>query len=110
MVYDSNNRLMTQYADGGLNTPSKTDSYKFDSRGNLTEHTDRNGKTTVNTYDVFDRLILTACDGESTAYTYDGNGNILTMTDSSGVTTYTYDSMGRILTQNHSVTGTVTYA
>ena len=109
LVYDSNNRLMTQYADGGLNTPSKTDSYKFDSRGNLTEHTDRNGKTTVNTYDVFDRLILTACDGESTAYTYDGNGNILTMTDSSGVTTYTYDSMGRILTQNHSVTGTVTY-
>ena len=109
LVYDSNNRLMTQYADGGLNTPSKTDSYKFDSRGNLTEHIDRNGKTTVNTYDVFDRLIITACDGESTAYTYDGNGNILTMTDSSGVTTYTYDSMGRILTQNHSVTGTVTY-
>ncbi len=81
----------------------------YDSLGNLTEHTTRNGDTIEYEYDIFNRLVKTTSNDGVVTYTYDKNGNILTMTDSTGETEYTYDSMGRILTKTHSVTGTVSY-
>ena len=109
LVYDDNNRLMKQYAHGGINDETKTDYYSYDVLGNLTDHTTRNGDTIEYEYDVFNRLIKMTGDDGIVTYTYDKNGNIITMTDPAGTTSYTYDSMDRILTKTNSVTGTVSY-
>ena len=95
---------------GGIGIASKTESYKYDERGNVIEKTDRNGVTLSFVYDVHDRLTDTKLgDNVLIHNTYDGANNKLTMQDESGTTTRTYDKLGRVLTKDVPGIGTTTY-
>ncbi|PKM94319.1 MAG: hypothetical protein CVU84_12750 [Firmicutes bacterium HGW-Firmicutes-1] len=95
----------------GSNTYDMTrvESYTYYSNGLAKEKKDKNGNITVNTYDVFGRLLKTICGEESITNTYDNNGNTKTITDSTGITVRTYDKIGRVLVKSIPKVGVMTY-
>ena len=86
-----------------------TDSYAYDSRGNLTRHIDPRGTLTGMTYDGLDRCVATITDlngdgvlnfaadaGSQTAY--DDNDNVLGTTDDNGnASANIYDAKNRLI-------------
>ncbi len=96
---------------------SRSESYSYDSNGNLTHFTDRRGKVTTYTYDNLNRETFAGFNTVSgPAYdstitnTYDA-GNRLTQTVDSvtGTISRTYDGLDR-MTQETTPQGTVSYA
>lgn len=106
-AYDSNGNLIsTTYSDGTKDTCT------YDSSGNLTNETKADGTSTSCSYDTNGNLLQKSVTSNATttttSYVYNSNGTLNKETDSDGtVTTYTYDSYGDVLTQS-SVKGTVT--
>ncbi len=107
--------------------------YVFNSSGQLTSESDRNGNTTTFTYSSGQLATMTDASGrtltftwtgsnitkitdpnsQSVTYTYDGSGNLASVTNLDGkTTTYTYDSNHDLLTAtdpNTNVTETNTF-
>ncbi|MBW3565003.1 MAG: hypothetical protein KY459_09785, partial [Acidobacteria bacterium] len=109
--YDSRGQLLfTTFPTGD------TVSYEYDAARNLVATTDEN-HTSANTlyvYDPADHLteIRQLLDGAwiTTRYGYDGDGNLVSVTDPNGnITTYVYDDFGQMIQQSSPVTGTTTY-
>lgn len=90
--------------------PAKTESYTYYADGSLASKTDRNGNTTIYTYDIHGRMLSQAIGSNEKTYTYDNNGNQLTMADSTATTTRIYDELGRALSKTVSNLGQSTYA
>lgn len=86
---------------------AKVESYTYNADGSLATRTDRNGETTIYTYDCHGRLIRETVTGSSISYTYDNNGNQPTVTDSTGTTARTYDELNRVTSKTVPYIGTV---
>ncbi len=74
-TYDSYDRVLTEktIADGEVSQTS----YSYDVNGNIISES-IDGKTTLRSYDLFDRLILvTDAQGNTSEYSYDSMGNII---------------------------------
>jgi RHS repeat-associated protein len=100
-TYYDNNKLHTltnKKANGNI---IDAYNYAYDGAGNRTQILDGHGTTTY-TYDVLNRLLITATepDGRVTTYTYDGSGNreteTVTQNNQSVVTTYQYNEQNRL--------------
>jgi len=89
--------------------PARTVSYSYNRNGSLQSTTDRNGVTTVFTYDCHGRLLDRQAGTLSVSFTYDGNGNQLTVTDATGTTARTYDELNRVTAKTVPVIGTASY-
>jgi len=89
--------------------PNRTVSYNYNRNGSLYSMTDRNGVTTIFTYDSHGRLLNKQAGALSVSFTYDDNGNQLTMTDATGTTVRTYDELNRVTSKTVPVIGTATY-
>jgi RHS repeat-associated protein len=97
-TYDNLGRLIrTDYPQDGSN-PLTTETFTYDSVGNLLTKT--NGKGTKSlSYEYFAGYRLkrvTEPDGRTVSYTYDANDNPVTQTWGSGSYAYTYDARNRI--------------
>lgn len=109
-VYNKGRKPKLRYDHGGEGVESKTETYGYDERGNLTSKTDRNGNNFIYTFDVYDRLTHTYVDGVlKIEETYDNNGNKRFMTDDSGTTERQYDSLNRVTYKNVPIIGAVSY-
>lgn len=112
--YDSFNRL--QIMTDPLN---KQEVYNYDLNNNLTNKIDRNGNSTVMTYDGLNRLLtstVTTDDGSGNStlsYRYTLTGNKLSISKSeNGVATssnYLYDDLGRLIKETEGTTITKEY-
>jgi len=73
--------------------------YRYDSRGNQTEQTDAEGRTTRYEYDALGRRIKRILPGgEEETYQYDTVGNLIAKVDFAGyTTTFGYDDMNRLI-------------
>ncbi|WP_229858654.1 DUF6531 domain-containing protein [Streptomyces poonensis] len=93
MTYDGAGRMLTRSAPSA---PGYSESWTYDSAGNITSHTDGRGNKTAYTYNTSNRLTtVTDPMGGKTAYTYTTLGAIETVTTPRGkVTTYGYDTAG----------------
>ncbi|MGH9762798.1 MAG: hypothetical protein ACREAC_18400, partial [Blastocatellia bacterium] len=101
----------------------QSESYSYNSAGNLASHTDFNGKTTTFGYDSMNRLLSKTPDPSFSSvpgfpsgtfsapitFTYTATGRRATMTDPSGTTKYSHDSRDR-LTSKATPEGTLTYS
>lgn len=77
--YDSQGRVSSIQMGTGSDT--RTRSYQYDSKGNLSVAMDPLGRTTKYAYDANSRLTQLTFPGETQArFSYDGNGNILSVT------------------------------
>jgi len=78
---------------------SKNYSYTYDSNNNRLSVTDKNGKTSLYSYDAMGRLTLTTFpDGTTEGATYNAEGHRLTLVNGAGQTTsYEYDKRGHVL-------------
>jgi YD repeat-containing protein len=79
------------------NAAGKVTSYsKYNRHGQVLESTDANGVTTINTYDLRQRLLSSTVGGQTTSYGYDAAGQLkkVTLPDSSWVG-YDYDDAHR---------------
>ena len=110
-------------ATGAVTSSAPTETFVYDRRGNVIEHTDASGQRTLSWYDRLDRLTdqltqKSATKGALVQHTYDANGNItetrayetlVTLpanatgtapagTGVSRVTTFTYDKLNRLET------------
>ena len=83
----------------------------YDTAGNLSSITNRDGRTQTLTYDANNRLITVTDDtGRELDFTYDGSGRIETLTDpAGGVYTYGYDSSGNLVSVTYPDSKTRTY-
>ncbi|MFF8280825.1 FG-GAP-like repeat-containing protein [Streptomyces lateritius] len=93
MTYDAAGRMATRKSPSAA---ALTESWKYDTAGNITSHTDSRGKTSTYTYDTANR-VLTSTDpaGGKVTYTYTPLGALATVTTPRGrTTTYTYDTAG----------------
>jgi YD repeat-containing protein len=111
--YDkAGNMLYTQYTINGGNKKtnysygafgllkSTTDAdnlrivYKYDLALNTAGMTDKNGNTTLYTYDLTKKMLSRSVTqtGDSVTYDYDAAGNRKSMTDATGTTTYNYNN------------------
>jgi RHS repeat-associated protein len=95
---------------------TRSESYQYDTNGNLTQFTDRRGKVTTYTYDNLNRRIFAGFGTqagptyESTInYTWDGGNRLTNLVDSvTGTITRGYDGLDR-LTSEQTPQGTATY-
>ncbi|CRZ34850.1 RHS repeat-associated protein [Herbinix hemicellulosilytica] len=83
--------------------------YYYTPDGKISKKIDRNGRTTLYSYDGYGRLLSEIAGVDFKEYSYDAVGNLLTMTDISGTTSRTYDAEGRVLTKTVPTIGTVMY-
>ncbi len=109
------------YPDGGANQPHallgvetidddggrRTDTYTYDSAGNLAERT-RNGTAETFTWDAEGHLVEIATDEDATSFVYDADGNRLLRSDRAGTTLY-LDHTEITLTGDGDVEGTRYY-
>ncbi len=96
-AYVWQNGLMTSWKDALGNS----ETYEYDSLGNLTRLTDRAGVITDYTYEMtYSRPTeVELSGGRITTFDYDANGNLIQITDPLGnITKMTYDSHGQLLT------------
>lgn len=74
----------------------------YDSDGNLTAYTDRNGRTTQYQYDQDNQLVKEDWLGAlgsaiyTAAYTYDADDRLILATDSNSTYGYSYDALSRV--------------
>ncbi len=90
------NLTRTDYPDGTFET------FVYDTKGNMTTHTNRKGEITQYTYNT-QGLVLRIINpaGGVTTYTYNLDGTRASSTDTDiGTTTYGYDSFRRLITIN----------
>jgi RHS repeat-associated protein len=78
-------------------TVLSSESYVYDSAGNLTSKT-VDGVTTTYTYDNIDQLLSESRTGYSASYTYDANGNRASKTVGGTTETYTNDDADKLTT------------
>lgn len=93
MTYNGAGQMATRKAPSSVGL---TESWTYDTAGNITSHTDSRGKTATYTYDTANR-ILTSTDpaGGKVSYTYTPQGALTSVTSPRGkTTTYTYDAAG----------------
>ncbi len=97
------NRTRTDYPDGTYET------YGYDTKGNPTTHTDRNGKTWTTTYNSQGLpLTITNPTGGVITHTYNADGTLATSADSdTGATTFGYDAYRRLTSMNPPGTGQI---
>ena len=102
-TYDGKNRLVAMTDPEGC-----TEKYSYDVYGNQTETVDRNGNTTICTYDCQGRVLSeTATDKEtgksvSHTYSYDSYGHLVKKDD----VVYTYDNLtGQVKTESNEAAG-----
>lgn len=115
--YNSRNKVVRKIDHGGkLGSPGhyiyldeKTEVFSYYADGNLAQKTDRNGMTTVHTYDVYGRLESETIGSDVISYTYDNNGNQLTMTDTTGTTVREYDEEQRVKSKTVPVIGRIEF-
>jgi RHS repeat-associated protein len=109
---DSRGRTTTYTIDPATgNRTKETDplgqsqSWTYDSHGNVLTATDKNGHTTLYTYDSSGDLIQTTDPlGNVSTDTYDGVGNRIGFTDADGnATNYQYDGLNRLIKQTDSL-------
>ena len=75
-----------------------TESYLYDSAGNLTSKTDRNSHSILYVYDALNRLTHKGYpDSTGVDYVYDLAGKIKQVTDPTGTYAMAYDNMGRLI-------------
>ncbi|MEZ5384268.1 MAG: RHS repeat-associated core domain-containing protein [Prosthecobacter sp.] len=85
--------------------------FVFDTKGNATSSTDRDGDTTTRTFNTRGQT-LTSTNPETgvTTFTYDAAANLQTLTDSdTGVTTFGYDTLNRLTSVTHPDTSIMGY-
>jgi len=86
---DAGNTTDITYPDGGSET------FTYDSPGNVTESTSRHGDITLYTHNSRGQITRKDFpDGTHVEYTYDTAGRLTAATDSSGTTTLEYDARG----------------
>lgn len=104
-VYDNMDRVQTR-----TDPLLRSETYTYDSNGNLATFTDRKSQVTSRTYDALDRLTqLTYSDGLMTTYSWDAGNRVIQVIDSiSGTITGSYDLLDR-LTQETTPQGGVSY-
>ncbi|WP_234364785.1 hypothetical protein [Streptomyces sp. WAC04657] len=93
MTYDAAGRMSTRTSPSSA---SLTESWTYDTTGNIASHTDSRGKTSTYTYDTANR-VLTSTDpaGGKVTYTYTAKGAPASVTTPRGKTTlYAYDTAG----------------
>lgn len=90
---------------------SQTQTWTYDSRINVTSHTNALGQTVTYTYDnTGNRLTGTSVLGTS-SFTYDQRGQVLTATDAmNGTTTYVYDAAGNLSSVTDALNNTTTFS
>jgi YD repeat-containing protein len=126
-VYDSKGLLVQRVDDwfdpitsANIAGGTRTNSYSYDSAGNLISDTDGRGVVTHYTYDAANRLnSLTDPKGNRVDYTYDADGNLVTSsrTDKSDTAapdqlftvTYVYDGLNRLATSTDNVPNARSY-
>ncbi|HME00025.1 MAG TPA: RHS repeat-associated core domain-containing protein [Terriglobia bacterium] len=103
---DPNGRITRYFYDGNGNRIKTMDplgnseTWTYDSHGNVLTHTDKNNNQTTYTYDANGNL-ATATDAllNVTTTLYDTEGNLTSRTDANHhTTTYTYDDLDRVVT------------
>lgn len=73
-----------------------TETFTYDTHGQMTSSTDGRGNTTTYTYDTYGNLITVVFPIGSQSMSYDNSGNMTSFTDAEGNTTvYTYDAYDR---------------
>ena len=78
----------------------KTESYKRDAMGRITQKTQRDGTVITYAYDANSHLTSITLPGPTTITNgYDAAGNLISIVDPSGTTIMTYDKMGHRLTR-----------
>jgi YD repeat-containing protein len=79
----------------------QSETYSYDTVGNLISHRDFKAKTTTFSYDVMNRLLVHTPDASfnqaGISYSYTVTGQRATMSDISGITRYGYDVRDRLI-------------
>lgn len=93
------------------NKNGDTTVYTYDYKGNLASVRNANGDVTSYIYDDKGNLLSTRDNYDNTiSMTYDSNGNVITMTDADGIiTTYTYNEKNLMTSQSKQGTAKITY-
>ena len=108
-TYDSSGNLISEARTAGGQT--LTDTWAYDSLGDVTSHTDPSGNVTTATYDASGNLTsFTDPAGNRTTLAYNSFGEVTSESSPSGQVIYqaSYDSSGQMLTSND-VNGTTSY-
>jgi len=114
---DPNGRTTTYQYDSRGNRTNEIDpllqseSWSYDTHGNVLSYTDKRGYVTTYQYDSFgERTNMTDALGNTTSSAYDAVGNRISMTDALGrTTTYTYDGLNRLIGTTNALGGITTY-
>jgi RHS repeat-associated protein len=109
-TYDPSGDLLRQDRTAGSQT--LTDTYSYDSLGDVTSHTDPLGHTTTATYDGSGNLsAFTDADGHTTQFAYNGQGQV-TSEVANGATVYqaAYTPSGETTSSTDGNGATTTYA
>jgi len=104
--YDGDRRLVSQTWYDAHDNVVNTESFTYDSTGNMLTAQDASGTYTM-TYDSLNRVITTENPfGLTLTYTYDADGNRTQVQDSlGGVTNYVYDADNELLSEQFGGTG-----
>ncbi|WP_321778399.1 RHS repeat-associated core domain-containing protein, partial [Sulfurimonas sp.] len=105
-IYDEQGRI--------LNTQqgTRTISYTYDNRGNLSSVTDASNRVTNYSYDLKNRLVsITYPDNHTLNYSYDSNGNITTLTTPTPTEhTFGYNGVNKRTSMASPLNATTTYS
>ena len=84
---------------------TETESYVYDSRGDISSSTNPINQTTSNTYDEFNRVITTNTNSKNKEFKYDNDSNITEVSINYQRTAYSYNDFAELLTVNSVDTG-----
>jgi len=115
--YNVRNLIVKRIDDGGRSGSkgkyvydyTRIESYTYNPNGTVSTKVDRNGVTTLYTYDIHGRMLSQTAGNTTISYTYDNAGDQLTITDSTGTTARSYDELGRVILKSVPNIGVMTF-